>query len=68
MSDQKYQDQANALQKENDQLKKQAAEGDGSWSQAYKCNMCGNNVNYAFILPFMKSQGLCPDCWHAQDT
>lgn len=65
----KYQNQINGLQRENDQLKKEAAENDrnDSWSQAYKCNMCNNNVNYAFILPFIKAQGLCPDCWHKED-
>lgn len=50
------------LQKENESLKNQLAEND-SWSQAYKCNMCGNNVNYIFIMPFMKAKGICPSCY-----
>lgn len=53
----------NDLQKENEKLQKQLEENDGAWSQAYKCNQCGNSVNFAFILPFIKASGLCPDCF-----
>lgn len=32
----------------------------------YKCYSCGNNVNYIFIMQFIKDSGLCPDCWHEE--
>lgn len=36
-------------------------------NQPYKCNICGDRVNYAFIIPFIKASGLCPNCFH-EDT
>ena len=35
-------------------------------SQPYKCAECGLRVNYTFILPWIKSSGKCPDCWHKE--
>lgn len=34
--------------------------------EGYKCYSCGNNVNWMFIMPFIKNSGLCPDCWHEE--
>lgn len=51
------------LQKENDRLNEER----DSWAGPYKCNSCGNNVNYTFILKFIKESGLCPDCFNKED-
>lgn len=50
------------LEKEREKLRAEHGVPEG-----YKCYNCGNNVNYTFILPFLKASGLCPDCWHKQD-
>lgn len=45
-------------------LSDNAAHEQSGHSAPYKCNVCGNRVNYTFILPFIKASGMCPDCWH----
>lgn len=32
-------------------------------NQGYKCFSCGNNVNWFFLMQFIKDSGLCPDCF-----
>lgn len=63
----KNQTQMENLQKENEQLKKSLKEkSDDSWPGPYKCNDCGMRVSYTFVLPFLRSQGLCPDCFNKE--
>lgn len=33
-------------------------------SHQYKCKICGELVNFHFILKFIKDSGLCPSCFN----
>lgn len=30
----------------------------------YSCAKCKQRINMSFILPFIRSSGLCPHCYH----
>jgi len=67
MSDQKRNPEQDREMEELKKAHEKTLEGLNLQNQGYKCLSCNNRVNYTFILPFVKSSGLCPDCWHKDE-
>jgi rubrerythrin len=44
----------------NEEEKEQKTED----NQPYRCKICGDRVNYHFIMKFIKDQQLCPQCFN----